>query len=81
MTETQEMNSVVTWTTLIADVVVAVAAILGSIMAYRGLITWREQIRGKSEYECARRLLVTIRHIEHAIGSVLCDDIHPTVVH
>ena len=75
------MNSVVTWTTLIADVVVAVAAIIGSIMAYRGLKTWKEQIRGKSEYECDRRLLVVIRHIEHAIGTVFCDDIHPTVVY
>lgn len=42
---------------LIRNVITALAAGTGATVAVVGLRTWRKQLRGKTEYELARRLL------------------------
>ena len=39
------------------DVVLGGAAIVGAVVAWRGLKTWKRQLKGGVEYELARRLL------------------------
>ena len=45
------------WLDLGRSVLVASAAITGVVVALVGLRTWRHQLKGKTEYELARRLL------------------------
>lgn len=55
---------------VIREWVVSLSAIAGVIIAYYGLRTWREQLRGKSEYNIARQLLKTVYKIRNAIQFV-----------
>ncbi len=45
-------------------------AITGSIVAVKGLGTWRRQLRGQSEYDLSRRILVTLFKYRDAINGV-----------
>ncbi|MGH7141032.1 MAG: hypothetical protein ACREGH_00145 [Minisyncoccia bacterium] len=47
-----------------------VVAALGLIVAYRGLHTWKEQIRGNVEYETARRLYKAVLKTRDTISYV-----------
>ncbi len=57
------------WISPASDVIVAVAAIVTACMAIRGLQVWKRQVRGQSEYECARRLLASIRQVQYSFES------------
>ena len=52
------------------DIVLAVAAITGSVVAVMGLDTWKRQLRGHSEYELSRRILVSLYKYRDAINGV-----------
>ena len=52
------------------DVIVSVAAITGAAVAVLGLGTWRRQLRGHSEYDLARRILVSLFRYRDAIHAV-----------
>lgn len=54
----------------IKDFIVAMAAIFGTFIAKKGLDTWRRQLKGQSEYELSRRILVTLFKYRDAINSV-----------
>ena len=41
----------------VRDIIVAIVSIAGLIIAFRGLRTWRKQLKGNTEYNLARRLL------------------------
>jgi hypothetical protein len=56
--------------TLIKDIILIVAAITGSVVALKGLGTWQRQLRGQSEYELSRRILVTLFKYRNAINGV-----------
>ncbi len=56
--------------TVIKDFILAGAAITGSIVAVKGLGTWRRQLKGQSEYELSRRILVGLFKYRDAINSV-----------
>lgn len=56
--------------TIIKDVVLVGAAITGAIVAVKGLSTWKKQIRGQSEYELSKALLVTLLRYRDAIDEV-----------
>ena len=56
--------------TLIKDIAVTGAAITGAIVAVKGLGTWQRQLKGQSEYELSRRILVTLFKYRDAIDGV-----------
>lgn len=58
------------WVSLIKDVIVAFAAIIGAGVAVIGLSTWRHQLEGTAQYELARRLLKEVYQFREALQSV-----------
>ena len=56
--------------TLLKDIILAGAAFTGAGVAIKGLGTWQRQLKGQSEYELSRRILVTLFKYRDAIGSV-----------
>ncbi|OQY20711.1 MAG: hypothetical protein B6I35_10155, partial [Anaerolineaceae bacterium 4572_32.2] len=56
--------------TLAKDVVTILAALVAATVAIMGLRTWRKQLRGKTEYELARRLLRSVYRVRDAIRIV-----------
>ena len=56
--------------TIIKDAAVTGAAITGAFVAFKGLGTWRRQLKGLSEYELSRRILVTLFKYRDAINGV-----------
>ena len=56
--------------TLIKDVLLAIAAIVGSSIAVIGLNTWKKQIKSRADYELAKALLVDIYELREAVSSV-----------
>jgi hypothetical protein len=59
-----------TYVTLIKDMITALAALTAGIIAVLGLRTWKKQLKGKTEYELARRLLGAVYKLREAIRSV-----------
>jgi hypothetical protein len=55
---------------IIKDVVTALAALTGGIVAVIGLRAWRRQLKGKTEYELARRFLRAAFNVRDAIKFV-----------
>lgn len=56
--------------TTIKDIVLTGAAITGAIVAVKGLGTWQRQLKGQSEYELSRRILVTLFKYRDAIDGI-----------
>lgn len=52
------------------DVVLAGAAIVASYVGVRGLGTWQRQLRGNTEYQLAKSMLVSVYEVREAIASV-----------
>ena len=55
---------------ILKDVILAGTAITAVIVAFKGLKTWEHQLKGKSEYELSRRILVTLFKYRDAINGV-----------
>lgn len=58
------------WITLIKDLILSGAAITASFVAVKGLGTWKAKLRGESEYELSKRILVTLEKYRDAINGV-----------
>lgn len=56
--------------TMLKDLILSGAAIAGAVIAIKGLNTWKRQLKGQSEYELSRRLLVTLFKYRDAIAGV-----------
>ncbi|HSW74647.1 MAG TPA: hypothetical protein VLG16_02135 [Candidatus Saccharimonadales bacterium] len=54
----------------IANSVTALVALAGVIVAGLGLNTWRKQIRGQSEYELAKKLMLQVYQLRDALQDV-----------
>ncbi len=52
---------------VVKDIVLSGAAITGAVVAVKGLGTWQRQLKGQSEYELSRRILVTVFKYRDAI--------------
>lgn len=52
------------------DCVLFILAVIGSIVSILGLYTWRKQIKGKTEYDLARRFLRAAYKLRDAIAHV-----------
>jgi hypothetical protein len=61
--------------TLAKDLIVSGAAIVGIVVAIKGLGTWQRQLRGQSEYELSRRILVSLYKYRDAINRLR----HPAI--
>src|SRR5437016_7623030 len=59
----------------IAIIVTAVCAVGGLIIAGLGLRTWRQELRGRAEYELARRVMILVYKVRDGLEFVQ----HPTV--
>ena len=55
---------------LLKDLVLSGAAITGAVVAVKGLGTWQRQLKGQSEYELSRRILVSVFKYRDAINGV-----------
>jgi hypothetical protein len=55
---------------IIKDFILASAAITGATVAVKGLGTWQRQLKGQSEYELSRRILVSLFKYRDAIARV-----------
>lgn len=53
-----------------ADIVTALAALIGVGLAVYGFNAWRDQLRGKTNYELARRYLRAVYKIRDTVKSV-----------
>lgn len=63
----------VDWTTAIAtgrDLITGIAAGVAALVAAIGLSTWRTQLKGKTEYELARRTLRSVYRVRDEISRV-----------
>lgn len=56
--------------TVVKDLVILGAAITGAVVAVKGLSTWQQQLKGQSEYDLSRRILVTLFKYRDAINGV-----------
>ena len=57
------------WVPLIKDVILAIAGVIGSIVAILGLNTWKRQLYGQSEYDLAKRLLKSLYLFREVINN------------
>jgi len=54
----------------IKDIIVAVAAIVTAFTALRGLKKWQDELRGKTEYEVARRVIKALYKVKDGFNAV-----------
>jgi hypothetical protein len=55
---------------LAKDLILSLVAIVGATVAVKGLGTWQRQLKGRSEYDLSRRLLVSLYKYRDAIYEV-----------
>jgi hypothetical protein len=55
---------------IVRDLVVIITAGIGSYVALAGLSTWKRQLKGQTDHELARRILVTLYRYRDAINGV-----------
>lgn len=51
----------------VADVLTALGALAAAAVAGLGLATWREQLKGRTEYDLARRMLKKTYRLREAV--------------
>jgi len=62
-----DLQSLQGYVTLAKDTITIIATLTATTIAIMGLRTWRKQLRGKTEYELARRLLRSVYKVRDAI--------------
>ncbi|GIV46059.1 MAG: hypothetical protein KatS3mg036_0877 [Ignavibacterium sp.] len=50
----------INWFSTIKDIILLLVAIIGASSAIIGLKTWRKQLKGNTEYQLARRLMIAV---------------------
>ncbi len=58
------------WLETLKDSILTISVAFGAFVAFRGLQTWRKQLKGNAEYEQARRLLRSVYAYRNAIEVV-----------
>jgi len=56
--------------TVMKDIIFIGVGITGAVVAVKGLGTWQRQLKGQSEYDLSRRLLVALFKFRDAINGV-----------
>lgn len=54
----------------VKDLILTCVAIIGAVVAIMGLSTWQRQLKGRTEYDLSRRLLVSLFKYRDAINFV-----------
>jgi hypothetical protein len=54
----------------ITNIISAIAAVMVAFIAWKGLNTWKEQLRGNAEYENGRKLLSAVYKIRNTVDQV-----------
>lgn len=67
--EWYDMHMCINYSISVTDIITAAAAVGGLIIAAIGLSTWKKQIRGVSEYELAKRLMLEVYQLRDALRS------------
>jgi hypothetical protein len=62
---------------LFLEVVVALAAVAGVLLAFLALRTWKQEMRGRGEYELARKILTSAKKVQRSIAYVRGAMMHP----
>ena len=55
---------------LLKDLILSGAVITGTVVAIKGLSTWQRQLKGQSEYDLSRRILVSLFKYRDTINGV-----------
>lgn len=63
------------WVAAVKDVLLGLAAASAAIFAYLGLSAWQKELKGKSEYELAKRVLKAVYRVREAFKTVR----HPAI--
>ena len=63
----QELQAYVT---LIKDIITGLSALTAAIIAVLGLQAWKKQLKGKTEYEIAQKLLKAVYKVREAFSGV-----------
>ena len=58
------------YVTLIKDIITGLSALTAAIIAILGLQAWKKQLKGKTEYELAQRLLRNVYKVRDALALV-----------
>jgi hypothetical protein len=64
------VSCIAEYSTVVKDVVLTLAAVVGAYVALQGLTTWNRQLKGGVEYELTRRLLKQTYRLREAIKGV-----------
>ena len=62
-----EIGNMQVYVTLVKDIITSVSALIVAILAIIGLHTWKKQLKGKTEYELAQRLLRATYRVREAL--------------
>ena len=55
---------------VVSQLILTVSAVTGAVVAVAGLTTWRKQLRGRTEYDLARKLLRAVLQVRDEIRFV-----------
>jgi hypothetical protein len=58
------------YVSLIRDIITGISALIVAIVAVIGLGTWKKQLKGKTEYEIAQKLLRAVYRVRRAINVI-----------
>ncbi len=64
------LQNIQPYVSLVKDIVTGLAALIAAVVAIVGLQAWRKQLKGKTEYELAQRLLKSLYEVREAISLV-----------
>lgn len=69
------VSQIAEYTTVVQNVVLSLSGIAAAIIAYLGLTTWRKELKGKSEYAKAKKVLKAVYKVRRAFRHVR----HPAI--
>jgi len=64
------MQIIQSYVTLIKDIVIILSTAIAAVIAILGLQTWKKQLKGKTEYELAQKILRTTYQFREALAWV-----------
>lgn len=67
-----DIGTIQNYVTLIKDIITGVSALIVAIVAVKGLQTWKKQLKWKTEYELAKRLMGATYKVRQALALVRC---------
>lgn len=67
---TPDMDSPSTLVEGLASIATAIAAVIGVGIAWKGLRSWRDEVRGRAKYDVARRVLRAVYEVRNGIAVV-----------